>query len=358
MLPYLIFFESAEPGESFRSLLAGLTALGIVLAFGRPFIRYLGRRQVLDAQSKGDSVRLDDLHAHKASTPTLGGVLIVAGTFGATILWARLDRTSVILLLGYATALALLGFLDDTKKLRTRKKGMSARGKLRCQLAISAAIGAILYLHPIPVTFPSDPSADATSLFVPLLDHAPRLGVLFILLVVLVTTGSSNAVNLTDGLDGLATGVSILAALPLIALTLAPGGAEGLPLAAGGAEVAVFLSALVGACLGFLWFNGHPAQIFMGDTGSLPIGGSLGLAAVLLKLELVLLVAGGVLVAEALSVLLQVSSFKLTRKRIFLIAPLHHHFQFKGWPETKVTLRFWIAGAVLAWVSLMISRTG
>jgi phospho-N-acetylmuramoyl-pentapeptide-transferase len=284
--------------------------------------------------------------------------MIVAGCFGATLLWAQLDRASVLVLLSYAAALALLGFLDDTKKLRTGKKGLSARGKLRWQLALSLAAGAFLYLHPSDVSFPSDAAADATSLFVPCLDRAPRLGVLFVLLVLLVTAGSANAVNLTDGLDGLAAGVSILAALPLIALALAPGGAEGLPSVGGGAEVAVFLSALVGACLGFLWFNGHPAQIFMGDTGSLSIGGSLGLAAVLLKLELVLLVAGGVLVAEALSVVLQVSSFKLTRRRIFLIAPLHHHFQFKGWPETKVTMRFWIAGAILAWVSLAILRIG
>jgi phospho-N-acetylmuramoyl-pentapeptide-transferase len=184
------------------------------------------------------------------------------------------------------------------------------------------------------------------------------LGPLYVLLVVLVTTGASNAVNLTDGLDGLATGCSLLVGVAFVGVAFLAGHGEAssflqVPHVEGAQEVAVFSAALVGAGLGFLWFNCHPAQIFMGDTGALALGGALGLTAVLCKQEILLCLVGGVLVAEAGSVILQVLSFKLRRKRIFLIAPLHHHYQFKGWPETKVTVRFWIAGALLALCSLV-----
>ncbi len=364
MFHYLSSLEAFE-GSSFlgraelRAICAALTAFLVVLFAGRRLIRFMTSRQVLDISQKGDSDRLDDLHAHKSKTPTLGGVALLGGTILSTLLWADMGRLLSWVVLGYALGLAALGFIDDFTKLKSRRKGISARTKLLAQVALSVAVGVYLYLDPPVVRFPGAPGEPSTCLFFPWLeDHAVQLGLAFIALEVLVTTGSSNAVNLTDGLDGLAAGTSALVALGLAVLAFVCGnqGASEflrIPWVECGPEVGVFLSALVGGTLGFLWFNCHPAQIFMGDTGSLPLGGALGLAAVLCKQEILLICMGGVLVAEALSVILQVASFKLRGKRIFLIAPLHHHFQFKGWSEAKITVRFWSAGAVLATLSLL-----
>jgi phospho-N-acetylmuramoyl-pentapeptide-transferase len=342
-----------------RAICAALTAFLLVLFVGRRFIRFMTSRQVLDASQKGDSQRLDDLHAHKSKTPTLGGVALFSGVILSTLLWADMGRLLSWIILGYLLGLAALGFVDDFVKLKSRRKGISARAKLAAQVVLSLAVGVVLYLDPPVVRFPGAPGEPSTCLFFPWLpDYAVQLGLGFIALQVLVTTGSSNAVNLTDGLDGLAAGTSSLVALGLAVLAFLcghQGSSEFLriPYVESGLEVGVFLSALVGGTLGFLWFNCHPAQIFMGDTGALPLGGALGLAAVLCKQEILLVCMGGVLVAEALSVILQVASFKLRGKRIFLIAPLHHHFQFKGWSEAKITVRFWIAGAILATLSLL-----
>jgi phospho-N-acetylmuramoyl-pentapeptide-transferase len=341
----------AQVGEGrARAALAALTAFAAVLAAGRWLIPVLAARQLLDTTEKGDSERLDALHAHKKSTPTLGGLLILPGVAAGTLAWARGGDRLVLLLLAYMLSLGVLGLLDDVTKLRTRRKGLSARRKLSLQVALSAAVAAYLLAFPVAAAGPPGEGSIGTALFIPLFGGVRfDLGWLFPAFAVLVLVGASNAVNLTDGLDGLAAGSSAIVALALAAPALIAGaygpGAAGVE---GGLEVAIFLSALAGASLGFLWFNCHPARIFMGDTGSLALGGGLGLAAVLLKEEVLLLVAGGVLVAETSSVALQVLSFKLFGRRIFLIAPLHHHFQFKGWPETRITTRFWIAGTVLA----------
>jgi phospho-N-acetylmuramoyl-pentapeptide-transferase len=345
-----------------RAALAALSSFLIALAFGRWFIAFLRRRQVLERAEKGDSARLTDLHRHKSSTPTMGGVILLVATFLATLAWGRLESRAVWLLLAVMLAFGAIGFADDLIKLRSRRKGLSARFKLFLQLGASALAGAYLYLEPLAVELPGGLPAPGTALFFPFLAefHLP-LGALYILLVIFVTSGASNAVNLTDGLDGLAIGCSTLVAITFVLVALLAGSQESsaflaMPHVPGCEEVAVVCAALAGAGLGFLWFNCHPAQIFMGDTGSLALGAALGLSAVLVKQELLLALAGGVLVIEALSVVLQVLSFKLRGKRIFLIAPLHHHYQFKGWPETKVTVCFWLAGAVLAAGSLVSLR--
>ncbi|HVR76699.1 MAG TPA: phospho-N-acetylmuramoyl-pentapeptide-transferase, partial [Planctomycetota bacterium] len=333
-----------------------------VLVCGRRFIRLLRQKQVLEHTRRGDSERLDLLHATKGNTPTMGGLVMFGAVLISTLLWARLEAPAVPVLLLSAIGLAGLGFADDLMKLR-RKKGISARVKLGAQLGISLLAGAYLYADPLTVRHLALDGDGATRLFLPFLHGVSfELGLGFILLVAFVTTGASNSVNLTDGLDGLATGCSLLVGSVLVAVAFASGDASTsaglhLPHIPQALEAAVFLSALLGSGLGFLWFNCHPAEIFMGDTGALPLGGSLGLAAVILKQELLLVLVGGVLVAEALSVILQVLSFKIRRKRIFLIAPLHHHFQFKGWSETKITVRFWIAGAILALVSVAALHT-
>jgi phospho-N-acetylmuramoyl-pentapeptide-transferase len=342
---------AAPPGEArARAALAALTAFAVVLAAGRWLIPFLAARQFLETSEKGDSERLDELHAHKRNTPTLGGLLILLGTVAGTLPWARWGERLVLLLLAYMLSLGVLGLLDDLTKLRTGRKGLSARRKLAAQLVLSAAAAGYLFAFPVEAVRHPAGGPIGTALSIPFPGGVLcDLGWLFPFFAVLVCVGASNAVNLTDGLDGLAAGSSVIVGLALAAPALvAGGGAVSGTSIVGGLEVAVFLCALAGAGLGFLWFNCHPARVFMGDTGALALGGALGLAALALKEEFLLLFAGGVLVAETFSVVLQVASYKLFRKRVFLIAPLHHHFQFKGWPETRITTRFWIAGAVLA----------
>ncbi len=344
----------------FRDLGACITAYLAALLFGRWFIRHQLERRYLERADKGDSQYLLELHSSKKHTPTMGGFILWFGWLVAALLWG--DPGSRFIWLSIATALVLgaVGFADDFVKLKDPKRpGISARAKLAFQLVWGLAVGTYLYFQPLL----EDPGA-ARSLYFPLLSgwYMP-LGLLFIPLVSLVVTSSSNAVNLTDGLDGLAMGCSILAAMVLVVVawfSVDPETSAGLrvPFVPGIEEVSVLAAGLVGAGLGFLWFNCHPAQIFMGDTGSLPLGGLLGLMAVLTKQELLFALAGGVFVIEALSVILQVASFKLRRKRIFLIAPLHHHYQFKGWSETKVTVRFWILAMILTGASLVILRLG
>ena len=355
---WLAFLRHAE----FRALFAAATAFLIAIAFGRWFIGFLANRHVLERTEKGDSAELKALHEHKRKTPTMGGVIVLLAVLASTLLWARLDNRLVFVVLGLTLAFGALGFVDDYVKLRTSRKGISARTKFLWQALLSGAVGVLLYNDPLEVEMPLVGANGGTALFLPFVDHVwVPLGVAWIALVVIVTTGASNAVNLTDGLDGLAIGCSILVAVTFVAVALLAGHASssailGIPHVVGSLEVAVFAAAMAGAGLGFLWFNCHPAQIFMGDTGALALGGALGLVAIVCKQEILLFLAGGVLVAEALSVMLQVTSFKLTGKRIFLCAPLHHHFEFKGWAETKVTVRFWIATAVLSFGTLLALR--
>lgn len=344
-----------------RILLAGATALAATLLSGGLFIRALKRRSVLENTARGDSERLDQLHSGKSKTPTMGGVFVFGSVAVATALWGSLADRGILLVLGTTAALALIGFADDYKKLRT-KKGLKARMKLRLQLLVGIAAGLWLALDPLVVVWPGGAAGGGTAIFLPFLrDHPLEVGWVFGAWVILVITASSNAVNLTDGLDGLAMGCSLLVVGVLLSLAWVAGSPVmsswlAVPGVEGAEELCVYLAALLGAGLGFLWFNCHPAQIFMGDVGALPLGGALGLCAVLLKQELILVLAGGVLVVETLSVLLQVGSYKLRKKRIFLIAPLHHHYQFKGWPETRITLRFWLAGLICALTSLAVLR--
>ncbi len=346
----------------FRALLAAVTAFFLAVVFGRRFIRFLVRRDVLERTDKGDSQELDNLHRHKSRTPTMGGVILLVAVLASTLLWARLDSRPVLLLLFISIGFGAIGFIDDFVKWRSLRKGLTARTKFLLQALLALVIGFVLWQQPLDVWINVPANEPGTTLFFPFLKSAGvPLGVGYIVLVVLVTTGTSNAVNLTDGLDGLAIGCSILVGVTFVTVAFLAGHTSTsallrIPHVVGSLEVAVFTAALVGAGLGFLWFNCHPAQIFMGDTGSLALGGSLGLVAILCKQEVLLFVVGGVLVAEAMSVILQVASFKMTGKRIFRCAPLHHHFEFKGWTETKVTVRFWIVAAVLAVFSLVVLR--
>jgi len=279
----------------------------------------------------------------------MGGVLIIGSIIISTLLWAKLTNRYVLLALGATAWLGLVGFLDDYIKFITKRAAeLSVVTKLAGQIIFGLFLGLFLYLDP------NFGSVLNVPFFKGLLIE---LGIFYIFFVVLVIVGSSNAVNLTDGLDGMACGCVIMAAFAYAVMSYLTGHSNfssylWIPYVAGSGELTIFCTAIVGACLGFLWYNCFPASIFMGDTGSLALGGAIGAVAVMIKKELILLIVGGVFVVEAVSVVPQVASFKLRGKRIFKMAPLHHHFQLLGWPEAKVIIRFWIAAAILALLSL------
>ncbi len=354
-----IFGFSVFRYAEFRAPMAAVFAFFVAVLFGRWFIFFQRRHAAFERTEKGDSERLTTLHRHKGTTPTMGGVILLLAVVVSTLLWAQPGNRLVHLLLVFTLACGMLGFIDDLIKLKSRRKGLEARTKLFCQILLAGGAGWYLYAFPIDVEYAFGSGELGTTLFFPFFKHwYVPLGIFYVGLVVVVTTGTSNAVNLTDGLDGLAVGCSILVGVTLVLLSFLAGYEHAssfleIPHVVGSVEVAVFGAAIVGGGLGFLWFNCHPAQIFMGDTGALALGGALGLMAVICKQEILLILVGGVLVVEVVSVVLQVLSFKLRGKRVFLIAPLHHHFQFKGWNETKVTVRFWIAAAIFALVSLL-----
>ena len=332
--------------------LAVATALLASLVLGPPVIRLLRKLKVGQSIRNEEAPALHDLHNHKAGTPTMGGLLIVAATLTTTLLWADLTNRLVWLALGTFLWLGLLGFWDDYIKLR-KKRSLGLRGwpKFAGQLLCGLVLGIHLYNNPVTPEY-------ANKVDVILLkDFYLNLGPFYILFVMLVLCGTSNAVNLTDGLDGLAIGSVVMAALAYGVMAYAVSHALiseylNVPHIPDAWELTVFCGALVGASLGFLWYNCAPAKIFMGDTGSLALGGALGTVAILLKKELLLVIVGGLFVMEALSVILQVGSFKLRGKRIFLMAPLHHHFELKGWSETTVVVRFWIIAAMWALISI------
>ncbi len=340
---------------TFRSAGAMATALIIAFVSGPPILAWLRRRGV------GQVVRLDGPHTHleKAGTPTMGGLIILAAVLIPTVLWARLDNAYVLIALGVTAGMGLIGFLDDyLKVVRRQSRGLVARYKLAGQLLLGLALGAILWTFPLseyPVNHTTLPFFKELRLVI--------WGPFFIPLVALVVSGSANAVNLTDGLDGLATGLAAIAGGTFGVFAYLIGRVDtshylGLFYLPGVGELSVFCGALAGGALGFLWYNSHPAEVFMGDTGSLALGGAIGTVAVLIKGEFLLIIVGAVFVAEALSVILQTSWFKFTRtrsgrgRRIFKMAPLHHHFEQLGWPETKVVIRFWITGILCALVAL------
>jgi phospho-N-acetylmuramoyl-pentapeptide-transferase len=333
---------------TFRTGLAIATAFFLILVFGPWVITRLRGLQIRQ------SIREEgpEHHQVKAGTPTMGGLLIVGAFATSTLLWADLRDPYVWTVLLVTVAFAAVGFVDDFIKVRRRRNlGLTTRQKLLLQAVIALAGG-------WAVRSIAEPAPHAGALAVPFLkDLLMPLGVLYLPFVVLVLLGASNAVNLTDGLDGLAIGSMAIAAGTYTVFVYVAGHAriaEYLRIVAvsGAGEVAVFTGAIVGAALGFLWFNCHPAEVFMGDVGSLALGGGIGIVAVVVKQEVLLVVVGGLFVLEALSVMIQVGSFKMRGKRVFRMAPLHHHFELLGWSETQVVVRFWIISVVFALAGL------
>ena len=333
----------------FRALLAGVAGLLLTLVAAPWLLGWLRRH--FPEPNTSDSPRLRELHREKQATPTLGGLLIVAGLVAGLVVFADLGNPFLQAAVLVAVGLAVLGMLDDLTKLRGTRNGISARSKLLGQTAVASLAAVMIYRQHI--------AADADlELNLPLIGTSLALGAWFLPLAVIVIVGFSNAVNLTDGLDGLATGCLTFAVAAMAVVAYVAGHAEtadywGVPFVSGASEMTVLAGAVIGGLLGFLRFNCHPARVFMGDTGSLPLGGLLGLMALVARQELLLLVIGGVFVAEAGSVILQVGYYKWRRRRIFLCAPLHHHFQFLGWPETKIVFRFWMASATCALLGLI-----
>jgi phospho-N-acetylmuramoyl-pentapeptide-transferase len=346
-----------------RTVYASLTAMFLTLVFGPWLIRKLRELQI------GQYIREEGPQEHKkkAGTPTMGGVLIVLSTAVPTLLWADLSNPFVLLALFALLGFSAIGFVDDYAKVAKRQNlGLTGKRKLTLQMLISMFVGIVLLVL-------STYSAYSTQLVLPFLKRLrpdlvihsllnaghlwPLAFVPFLVFVALVITGSSNAVNLTDGLDGLAIGCTVIAAGALTVLTYVSSNfrwanyleIQYIPRVG---ELTVFCGALVGASLGFLWYNAHPAEVFMGDVGSLALGGALGTIAVIIKQEVLLVFVGGIFVVEAMSVILQVGSFKLRGKRIFRMAPIHHHFELLGWSESKVIVRFWIVALVFALFAL------
>lgn len=335
---------------TFRAAMACITAFVLSLIFGPLIIGMLKKFKISERVSKGDSERLDELHRLKVGTPTMGGLLILLALLLSTLLWADIGNTYILLSLFVTVWLGATGFMDDyLKQVKKKSKGLTATAKFTSQIILGLLLGLAIYFTPV----------GTTRLDIPFLkDMYLNLGIFYILFVVLVMTGSSNAVNLTDGLDGLAIGCVIMVALAFSILSYVSGNvrlSEYLLISyiKGAGELTVFCAGIIGAGLGFLWFNCYPATVFMGDVGSLALGGALGAVAIFIKKELWLAIVGGVFVLEALSVILQVGSFRLRKKLIFRVAPLHHHFEFLGWQESKVIIRFWIIAGLLALFTLV-----
>jgi phospho-N-acetylmuramoyl-pentapeptide-transferase len=356
--PFREFFYA-----TFRTGMASLTALLLSIFLGPWLIARLREFQI------GQHIREDGPKSHqkKAGTPTMGGLLIVVSIVVPTLMWANLRTPSVWVALLGVVSFGAIGFWDDyTKVARKRNLGLTARQKLALQILAAMLIGVILLGMNARGTYSTSMNVPFFKNFKPdLLVHAwlksawtyPLAFVFFYGFLIVVLVGSSNAVNLTDGLDGLAIGLMIIAAGAMTVLSYVTGHADfakylDLSRTPGASELTIFCAAMTGASLGFLWYNAHPAEIFMGDVGSLALGGGLGTVAILLKQEVLLLFIGGVYVIEALSVILQVGSFKLRGKRIFKMAPLHHHFEALGWQESKIITRFWIAGLIMALFAL------
>ena len=333
---------------TFRTAMSAVTALAVALVLGPAMIRYLRRAQI------GQSIRAEGPKTHltKAGTPTMGGLLILLAVVSATLLWMDLSNRFVWIALATLVGVGAVGFADDwTKVTRRRSLGLTGRGKLVPQFLVAIAVAFAIEQW-------AGHGAFSTVITFPFLKKLLLdLGVLYIPFVALVVVGSSNAVNLTDGLDGLATGAVGIAAGTYALLAYVTGNAVAarylqIPFIPQSGELAVFCGALVGARLGFLWFNCHPADVFMGDVGALPLGAAIAAVAVMTKQEILLAIVGGLFVLEALSVIIQVASFKSTGKRVFKMAPLHHHFELMGWAESRVIIRFWILALFFAVLGL------
>ncbi len=347
LTPHLSFFHVVSY-LTFRAIMSILTGLGFALWIGPRLIRRLQLLQI------GQVVRNDGPESHfsKAGTPTMGGIMILLSIFLSVILWARLSNPYVWVVLFVLVSFGTIGFVDDYRKvIRKNPDGLIARWKYFWQSASALVVAFFLY---------ATATTDAqTTLVVPFFkDIMPQLGLLFVLMTYFVIVGASNAVNLTDGLDGLAIMSTVMVAAGFALIAWATGNVNfanylHIPYIANASELMVICTAIIGAGLGFLWFNTYPAQVFMGDVGSLALGAILGIIAVLVRQEFLLFIMGGVFVMETMSVILQVGSYKLRGQRIFRMAPIHHHYELKGWPEPRVIVRFWIITLVLVLLGLV-----
>ncbi len=328
---------------TFRTIYASLTALVLSFIIGPFLIRKLSSMQVTEV------IRRDGPPSHlvKEGTPTMGGLIILIAVMVSVMLWGRFDNIYIWVLSIVTLGMGAIGFVDDYKKMNGKVEGLRASTKIVCQIIVATA--AILVLFSAGIE---------TTLSIPFLkDVRIEMGLLYVPFAVCVIVGTSNAVNLTDGLDGLAIGPMTIAAATYMLFAYLTGHsrlAEYLHImyVTDAGELAIFAGAMAGASLGFLWFNTYPAQVFMGDIGALSLGGALGCIAVIIKHEILLLLVGGIFVVEALSVIFQVSSFKMRGKRVFQMAPIHHHYELKGWPEPKIIVRFWIIAIILALISV------
>ena len=361
MLYYLFFEQLTEFFSplnvfryiSFRSIYATVTALLIALILGPFVIRHLRRLKI------GQHVRDDGPKTHfsKEGTPTMGGVLIIASVLISIFLWARLDQPYILVLSFSMLWFGGLGFLDDYQKI-TKQQSLGLKGWHKIFLQTVGALAIAYFIYQWGPD-PKDSLTERTSIIIPFFKQLrPDLGIFFIPFAAFVIVSASNAVNLTDGLDGLAIGCTLFVAATfgvlgyLTSHQQLAGYLDIAHLPASGEAATIFCAALIGAGVGFLWYNCHPAQVFMGDTGSLALGAALGTISILIKEEILLVIVGGIFVAEALSVIIQVASYKTRKKRVFRMSPLHHHFEQLGWPEPKVVLRFWIIGLVLMLIAL------
>jgi len=334
---------------TFRSAAASVTAFFLCMILGPIVIAKLRNRKVCDDVERDHCADLSKLNCSKKETPTMGGIFIIGSILISVLLWADLTNFYILLTVLTCLWLFVLGFIDDTLKLKqSAHRGLSARTKLSWQVLLGLVVGYFIFAHP---NF-------STRLDIPFFKNLVfYLGAFYVFFAAIIVAGSSNAVNFTDGLDGLAIGCVLIVAFGLSILSYITGHMQFaeylfLPYIPGAGELTVFCAAIFGAGLGFLWFNCYPASIFMGDVGSLPLGGTLGVVAIFIKKEFLLVLLGGVFVWEVLSVILQVGSFKLRRKRIFKCAPFHHHLQLIGWEESKVTIRLWIIAIILALLTL------
>ena len=331
---------------TFRTIYATITALVICFFVGPWLIRKLQSMQI------GQQIREDGPQSHlvKKGTPTMGGILIIFAVAVSTLLWANLSIDYIWLILLVTVGYGLIGFIDDYRKLTGKNsKGVSGKKRLAAEILIALSVSVLLYIKP----------GFNSQVTIPFLKTVlPNLGWGYVLLSTFIIVGAANAVNLTDGLDGLAIGPATICFATYVMFAYFAGNVKvsaylQIPYVAGSGELAVFCGAMVGAALGFLWFNSYPAEVFMGDVGSLSLGGALGMVAVITKQEILLVIVGGIFVIETFSVIFQVGYFKLTQgKRIFRMAPLHHHFELKGWAEPKVIVRFWVISILLALMAI------
>lgn len=363
---YHLFFETLAgkfspfgifESISFRTVYAAATALGISLVLGPFMVARLKQLKIGEhIQEEVAQAQQHNEDQSKAGTPTMGGILIIVAVLIAILFWARLDQPYIFLMIFTTLWFGGLGFLDDMRKI-SKRQSLGLRGWQKIILQTLGALVIAYYLYRWGPMEGGD-STTRTALNLPFFKNQPNLGIWYIPFATLVIVGTSNAVNLTDGMDGLAIGCTLFVAATFAALgymashNLITSHVNIFHLIVGGEVTAVFCASLVGAGLGFLWYNGHPAQLFMGDTGSLPLGATLGTAALLIKQEFLLIIVGGIFVAEALSVIIQVLSYRAFGKRVIKMSPLHFHFLLSGWKESKVVIRFWIVAFILMLIAL------